>query len=263
MTGEDGGRGTATDPHALFWALHTGLPREGVGSDATTRTLLELTGPLPPRPRALDVGCGPGRSALVLAGAGAHVTAVDTHEPFLRRLRAAAREQRRRGTVHAVRASMTALPLADGCFDLVWCEGAAYLMGVDAALSAWRRLLAPRGALVFTDAAWTGARPSPEAAEFWAAAYPGMRTVAATRAVAERAGFDVVAVHRLPESDWWDEYYDPLAARIDARIEARSTAMPRPDEATAAALAEQRAEIDLRRRHPEDYGYAGYVLRAS
>ncbi|NEB66766.1 class I SAM-dependent methyltransferase, partial [Streptomyces fulvissimus] len=64
--------------------MHQDLPRQGPGSDATTRRLLEMAGPLPEHPRVLDAGCGPGRSALLLAEeAGAHVTAVDLHQPFL------------------------------------------------------------------------------------------------------------------------------------------------------------------------------------
>lgn len=39
-----------------LFALGRDLPRQGPGSDATTRRLLELAGPLPARPRALDLG---------------------------------------------------------------------------------------------------------------------------------------------------------------------------------------------------------------
>jgi ubiquinone/menaquinone biosynthesis C-methylase UbiE len=237
------------DTAAIFWALHADLPREGVGSDTTTRALLELARPLP-GPRALDIACGPGRASLVLAEQGLRVTAVDTHEPFLDRLRTSAAERELQITV--ARASMRDLPSADGSFDLLWCEGAAYLMGVDAALAAWRRLLVPGGALVLTEVGWTTPAPSAAARTFWAD-YPEMRDEAATVAAAEAAGYEVVATRRLPESDWWDEYYTPLAARIGA--------WPAADAETAAALAENRAEIDLRRAHPGDYGYTGYVLR--
>ncbi|WP_281284519.1 class I SAM-dependent methyltransferase [Nonomuraea diastatica] len=70
--------------------LHHGLPRQGPGSDATTRRLLALARPLPERPKVLDLGCGPGRASLLLAAAGAEVTAVDTHQPYLDELREAA-----------------------------------------------------------------------------------------------------------------------------------------------------------------------------
>lgn len=245
-----GGPATTAD---VFWALHRDLPREGVGSDATTRHLLALAGPLPDRPRALDLGCGPGRATRVLAAAGADVVALDRHEPFLRRLQGASAHPSPRGRVLPVRASMAALPVAASAIDLVWSEGAAYVIGVGTALRAWRRVLAPRGVLVLTDAVWTAPTPSGAAPRFWAEHYPAMRDERATRAAAEDAGCEVVATHLLPESDWWGEYYGPLEARIEA--------WPRPDEATAAALADHRAEIELRRAHPDDYGYAGFVLR--
>lgn len=238
------------DAVEVFWALHGDLPREGVGSDATTRTLLDLAAPLPPSPRALDVGCGPGRASLVLAGAGARVTAVDLHEPFLRRTRAAASAAGLR--VAVVQASMTALPHPDGVFDLLWCEGAAYLMGVDRALREWRRLLRPDGVLVLTDAVWTTADPCEEARGFWAA-YPGMRDEAALVTAARAAGYDVLATHLLPDDDWTDEYHDPLAATVEA--------WPDPDAATAGVLAEVRREVEVRRAHRDEFGYLALVLR--
>jgi SAM-dependent methyltransferase len=240
------------DAAEVFWALHGDLPREGVGSDATTARLLDLAGPLPTRPRALDVGCGPGRASLVLAAAGVSVTAVDLHAPFLRRARRAAADAGLADRVAVVRASMTALPHPDATFDLLWCEGAAYLMGVDAALTAWRRLLGPGSALVFTDAVWTTDRPSEAARDLWSA-YPAMRDGSATADAARAAGYDVLATHLLPDADWTDEYHRPLEAAIDA--------WPDPDAATAEVLTAVRSEIEVRREHADEFGYAGFVLR--
>ena len=62
----------------LFWRLHEGLPKQGPGSDATTRRALALARPIPSEPRMLDFGCGPGRQTLVLAqDLGGHVTAIN------------------------------------------------------------------------------------------------------------------------------------------------------------------------------------------
>jgi SAM-dependent methyltransferase len=229
----------------LFHLAHTGLPREAPGSPATTRLLLGLAGPLPGRPRVVDVGCGPGTSTLLLAElTGGDVLGVDTHPPFLDELR------RRGGT--GLDAPMQDLPLPDGSVDLLWAEGSAYVMGFDAALAAWRRLLAPGGVLVLTEAEWTTPHPAPGARAFWDDAYPAMRTTAGNVAAAQDAGWTVAATHLLPDSDW-DAYYGPLAARIaELRTE-------HPD--AGAGLDAVGAEIGVRTRHGADYGYTGYVLR--
>lgn len=101
------------DIYDAFFSLHHGLPRQGPGSDATTRRLLSFAGPLPTRPRALDLGCGPGRVSLLLAAeAGARVTAVDLHEPFLDELREGAAARGLTGSIRAESADMAELPLS-------------------------------------------------------------------------------------------------------------------------------------------------------
>ncbi|MFK4068470.1 bifunctional class I SAM-dependent methyltransferase/N-acetyltransferase [Streptomyces sp. NPDC029674] len=241
----------ASISHAFF-ALHHGLPRQGPGSDATTRRLLSLAGALPERPRVLDLGCGPGRASLLLAAeAGAEVTAVDLHEPFLDELHASAEARGLTDSITTVKADMAELPYPDGSFDLVWAESSVYGIGFDTALRDWRRLLAPGGALVLTECEWTAAEPSAAARAFWERHY-ALRTTEANTRAATNAGYSVLGVHPQPESDW-DEYYGPLAARADA-ADPGAPGM-------AEALAATREEIAMRREHGSEYGYTGYVLR--
>ncbi|WP_309141856.1 bifunctional class I SAM-dependent methyltransferase/N-acetyltransferase [Streptomyces griseicoloratus] len=248
------GHAPGTDPvtEALL-ALHHGLPRQGPGSDTTTRRMLELAGPLPDHPRVLDAGCGPGRSALLLAEeAGAHVTAVDLHQPYLDGLAAEAARRGLGDRVTVVNCSMDRLPQPEHSFDVIWAEGSVYTVGFDVALRAWRRLLAPGGVLVVTELEWTVPSPAAPVRAYWDAAYP-LRTHAENTAAAQAAGYRVVAHWPLPESDWWDEYYTPLTRRM-ARADARRPGMPE-------ALAAHRAEIAMRRDHGSDYAYAAYLLR--
>ncbi|WP_434599278.1 bifunctional class I SAM-dependent methyltransferase/N-acetyltransferase [Streptomyces sp. A5-4] len=232
--------------------LHRGLPRQGPGSDATTRHLFSLAGPLPPRPRVLDLGCGPGRASLLLAAEfDAEVTAVDLYEPFLAVLRRSAEARGLGGAIRTEQADMGELPHPDGSFDLVWAESSAYNLGFDTALRGWRRLLAPGGAVVLTEAEWTVEKPSAGARAFWDQLY-ALRSRAENAAGAIAAGYHVLGSYGQPPSDW-DEYYVPLGARADAA----DPAVPGMEQAVAAT----REEIAVRRAHGAEYGYTGYVLR--
>lgn len=247
-------RASTGDPVTqAFFTLHHGLPRQSPGSDTTTRRMVEAAGPLPEHPRVLDAGCGPGRSALLLADeAGAHVTAVDLHQPFLDHLAAEAGRRGLGDRVEAVNCSMDQLSVPDHSFDVIWAEGSVCAIGFDTALRAWHRLLAPGGVLVVTEIEWTVPSPAAPVRAYWEAAYP-LRTHAANTAAAQAAGYQVVAHWPLPESDWWDEYYTPLIQRID-RADPEHPGMPE-------ALAAHRTEIRMRREHGSDYHYAAYILR--
>ncbi len=236
----------------ILWLAHTGLPREAPGSDATTRLLFRLAQPLPPQPRVIDIGAGTGPASLLLAAEGAEVTAIDTHPPYLARLRERADAAGLGSRIRTLQAPMENLPLPDASADLVWAEGSAYIMGFDAALAAWRRLLAPGGALVLTEAEWTTPDPAPAARAFWDAGYPAMRTTDGNVRAALAAGWTVAATYLLPDTDW-AAYYDPLAARIAHLRQERP--------ADGAALDEVGHEIEVRHAHGHDYGYTGYVLR--
>lgn len=235
----------------VFFAAHRGLPREAPGSVATTQLLFRLADVKTPVPHVLDVGAGTGPATIVLAKLGARVTAVDTHRPFLDDLLSNAITAGVADSISVDEVTMEALDYPDHRFDLIWAEGSAYIMGVDNALRRWRRLLAPVGAVVLTDANWLTTAPSREAADFWLSAAPEMRTVAQSIDAAQALGWVVAATYLLPDSDW-DELYGPLAASINRlRHEQRAD-----DE----ALDIVEKEIHIRRRFGAEYGYVGYVL---
>jgi SAM-dependent methyltransferase len=241
---------------ALF-LLHRDLPREGPGSDACTAEALRRLPGLPSDPVVIDLGCGPGRSSLVLAETlEVKVIAVDRHGPFLDQL---ARTAAERGLSHLIeprQADMSAPDLPPGLVDLIWSEGSAYVLGFAEALRAWRPLLKPGGLMAVSECTWLVDDPPKEARAFWESAYPTMGTVAINRRRAEDAGLEVLGTFPLPSSAWWDEYYTPLLDRAAAL-------WPTADANLLKLLDETEREADLYWRHGESYGYVFYLLRVS
>ena len=239
---------------ALFRLFET-LPRQGPGSDACTCEALRRLPPLPAAPRVLDLGCGAGASTLVLAATlRTRVIAVDMHQPFLDQLRATAQTRGLAPLIEPRCADMRAPGVPPGSVDLLWCEGALYLLGFEQGLRLWRPLLAPGGHLAVTECSWLCAEPPAEAAAFFAAGYPGMAGIAANLERARSAGFDPLDHFTLPPAAWWDEFYAPLQERM-------AQLAPDADPALAAVIDDTRREIDLYRRHGDSYGYVFYLLR--
>ena len=237
---------------ALF-RLYAETPRQGPGSQASTRAALARLAPLPADARTLDIGCGTGAQTLVLADAlGTPVVALDIHRPFLTRLAANAPGK----AVFPVQASMLSPPFPPSSFDLVWSEGAAYIAGVANSLRMWRDLLHPGGQAAFTELCWiSGERPS-EAVRYFEAVYPPMLDIAGNCGLIQEAGFDLAANFVLPRRDWEQEYYAPLGVRM-AQLRGAAAADP----ALAAVLAETEEEIEMFSRFGSSYGYAFFVIR--
>lgn len=239
----------------IFFEVHQDLYREGPGCSESTWQALDMTGLAPTAPwTVVNVGCGPGAQTLDLAARlpAARIISVDLHTAYLRSLHEHAGRAGVGSRVAAVRADMSRLPLAADCADLIWCEGAAYIMGVPAALDAWWRLLKPGGVIAFTEAVWLRDQPPEPVRACWAE-YPDMADVAACRRLLDQRGYRRRGDFVLP-AEAWRQYYEPMSERLD-RIEARY----RGNRAAEPALAECRSEIDVWRRYGDWYGYQFFV----
>src|SRR3954462_11324326 len=74
----------AAKQRAVFFEIHSGLPREGPGDAASTVRAYRAIGELPASAHILDAGCGPGAQTLDLAAvARGRITGVDNHRPYL------------------------------------------------------------------------------------------------------------------------------------------------------------------------------------
>jgi SAM-dependent methyltransferase len=245
----------------FFLQFHRNVPRQGPGTpEATAEAFRRVRPCLPPTPRVLDLGCGSGGQTIVIAGlTDGPIVAVDFHRPFIEELRQRAADAGLSGRILAEVGDMNVLDLGARRFDLVWCEGAIFIVGFARGLELIRPWLEPSGVVVLSEAVWL--KPPEEAppvvADCWKQAYPPMTTIEANLAMAESAGYAVIDHFTLPR-EGWDAYVDPVEARMN---EVLASVGDDPD-ARAAAEAE-RKEFAAFRANDGWFGYEFFLLRRS
>lgn len=241
----------------FFFEIYESLPRQGPGERASTERALKLLPPLRETDRILDIGCGSGAQTLDLARAtAAQITAVDNHRPFLEQLGRRATEAGFGSRIATQVADMSALPYPDSAFDVLWCEGAIFIVGFERGLRAWRRLLKPGGYAVISESCWLQPEPVEELRELFFDGFDEVGDAEARRRSAAAAGYRVIADFVLPVAGWSENYHAPLAESL------KSFRAAHADDPEALAVATRcEREIALYRQHADTYGYVFFVLQ--
>ncbi|MEE9453992.1 MAG: class I SAM-dependent methyltransferase [Paracoccaceae bacterium] len=227
-----------------FWTLYSGLTREGPGDKASLARALQG---LAKEARIFDAACGSGADSAMMLDMlpEVEIIGVDKHPEFI----AAAKARGLRADFH-----VSDMLAPDGKFDLIWCAGAVYFVGIEAALKAWGPHLEPGGRIAFSEVVWLTDTPSNAAKTFWQEAYPQIGTIASMRQRIEGCGFNVTSATPLGRAGW-QHYYASLAARIS---ELRKSPV---SDNMAAVLVETEAEIALFEAHFGEYDYAVFLVQ--
>jgi len=235
-------------------ALFGGMDKLGPGSNRDTQHVLGLL-PIKRFSVTVDAGCGAGRQTIVLAkDLGTPIQAVDSYEPFLNHLKQRAKEM---GVEHLVRTHCMDMKDISNVFphiDLLWAEGAAYNIGFSNALSIWATAIKLDGFAVVSELCWLRDQVPNAVEEFFRSGYPEIKSIPENIAVAERAGYNVLHTHTLPQEAWVKDYYDVLEPRAKSLLN-------HSDSSVRDFAVETLREIEIFRCSEESYGYVFYVLR--
>ncbi len=160
--------------------------------------------------------------------------------------------------IEIVDGDMHKLPFPENSFDLVWAEGAAYIMGFHKALVSWRKLLKQDGYVAVSELVWLRADPPLELAQFFSEGYPAITDIETNSATIRDSGYEAIGHFTLPDSDWWTNYYTPLEDKMPSLLRTYA------DDAPALEVVKTtEAEIEMRRRYAQFYGYEFFVARAA
>jgi SAM-dependent methyltransferase len=195
-------------PRDAFFTLHSDLPREGPGDDECVAWAMNAA-----MPEAdwfvCDAGSGPGADipALLTYVPDGNLLAVDLHAPFV------ARAAERFAGEPRVQTQVGSMADIVGPFDLIWCAGALYFLGVETGLRCFRKALKEEGVIVFSEPCLYADTPSEADIAFWGG-YGGITDRTGILKQVTTAGYDVVADRKLPDAAW-EAYYTPMDARVE------------------------------------------------
>jgi ubiquinone/menaquinone biosynthesis C-methylase UbiE len=242
---------------AVFYEIFEALPRQGPGDAKSTKRALNKLAGLPEHPKILDVGCGTGGQTLVLAKLSTgDITALDNHKPFIDKLKRNARRAGCADKIHCVVGDMAAMSFPKGSFDVIWCEGAAFVMGFSNSLRAWRPLLRTKGYLAVSELVWFKKRAPKEVKDFFARVYPEIEHYKDIYPVIESSGYRLIDYFPLPSQLWWTHYYTPAEKKL---VSLRRKYKGNQD--AQAIFDEFQLEIDMYRKYSDYYGYGFYIMQ--
>jgi SAM-dependent methyltransferase len=239
-----------------FYEIYEAMPRQGPGARESTERALRLLPPLTRRHRILDIGCGSGTQTIDIARAtDAQIVAVDNHAPFISQLTRRAAELGLADRIAAQVGDMNDLRFPDGSFDVIWSEGAIFIMGFAKGLAAWRRLLAPGGHVVVSEFCWLRDNPPAELREMFIGDDSDVGDADARRKAVAASGYRLLADFVLPAAGWRDNYHVPLADSLE-----RFCAAHAGDPEALEVANRSRREIELCCKYPEYFGYVFFVM---
>jgi len=233
------------------------LPRCGPGDNEFTKRAYNAIPKPPKRPVILDIGCGPGVQTIELAKiSNGEIIALDNHQPFLDRLTKQARNEGLEEKIVPRNLSMLEMDYNENTFDIIWSEGALYLMGFRNGLRRCKQLLKSNGYLALTELVYIAPNPPDEVIQYFENDYPDIENIETKVETIKEEGFNLISNFTLPESAWFNSYYSPIEKELPCLKKKY-----RANKIAWAVFEEIRDEISLYRRYSAFYGYEFFVMQ--
>ncbi len=187
-------------------------------------------------PTILDIGCGSGVVTLELAAlSNGRVTGVDIDNVALARLERRIEKAGLSTRVKTINCSMDEMKFGANSFDIVWSEGAIFVIGFDKGLVQWRSFVRPDGFLVVH-----------------------ARKIEIEKRVGmiPEFGYSLLNKFLVPKDAWWNLYYEPLEKHINLLRQRYQD-----DACKMVSLNTVQKEIDEFKQNPKYHGSVFYVCQ--
>ena len=190
------------------------------------------------KPCIFDIGCGSGVPTLELARLSkGEIIGIDIDQARLDRLTKKIKEAGLTERVKTMKCSLLNMKFPDETFDIIWTEGAIFVIGFEKGIKEWRRFIKPNGFLVVHD----------EISEI----PKKLKTISV-------CGYKLIEHFVVPEDIWWNTYYCPLEKRIQ-----KLRKKYRGDPDALAILDKEQHGVDEFKQNPKYRGSVFFVMQKS
>lgn len=237
------------------------LPRGGPGSEESTRKAFSMLKDIPDKPLILDIGVGTGMSTLELTRISeGKIYAIDIFQEYLDTLEEKIRQEPNLAEkIELFNMSMDNISFEEEIFDIIWCEGSIFVIGIEQGLKSWKKFLKPKGYLGFSDLVWYTEDIPKAPKKFFDEEYPSMKSDNEVQNTIQDQGYTLSDSFQFPEHpDWWENLYNPLEQKLK-EVAPKYQENPLLSE----MLENTQKEIELFKEYSHYYGYIFYIIQKS
>jgi ubiquinone/menaquinone biosynthesis C-methylase UbiE len=239
----------------IIYEIFSDILRQGPGDDEYTRKAFHIIPALPPKPVVVDVGCGTGAQTMELARiCYGNITGVDNYKPYIDQLNEKLKKEEL-DNASAIVGDMFDLNFDDESVDLIWSEGAIYIMGFENGLIQWEKYLKPGGFIVISEIAWLEEHRPEEVQKFWDEEVPGMLMPDEQKQIINDCGYELLESFSLPK-EAWERFYSSVQDRVDKlrlKYEGNGDSL--------ASIESVQNEINIFHKYNDYFGYIYYIMR--
>lgn len=239
-----------------FYELFLGLPRGGPGDNKSSRKTFSYLKNIPSEPLILDIGCGHGMQTLELARiCKGKIIALDNYQPFLDILMQNAIKEGFEDRIILKNQSMLEMDFKNDTFDIIWSEGALFVMGFQNGLKKCYQLLKNKGFFVVSEAVLLLPNIPEPLKEFWDEQYPDIMDIKSNISLIKNEDFDILSHFTLPKSCWINFY-----SQMDEKI--KEFKKKYQDKPIALKIFESfERESDMYYNYSDYFGYEFFIMQ--